>query len=111
LPLARPGVVAGGLLVFLTCMKELPATLLLAPTGFDTVSTQVWNATSEAFFARAAAPALALVLLSALPMALLVVRESEGPLLGTGRRRRAQRAAEASTGTDPAAPVEVAPAS
>lgn len=77
LPLVRPGALAGSALVFLTCMKELPATLLLAPTGYQTLATQVWNASSEAFFGRAAAPALALVLLSALPMALLVLRESE----------------------------------
>jgi iron(III) transport system permease protein len=77
LPLVRPGVLAGVALVFLTCMKELPATLLLAPTGYDTLATQVWSATTEAFFGRAAAPALALVALSALPMALLVVREGD----------------------------------
>lgn len=76
-PLARPGLLAGGALVFLTCMKELPATLLLAPTGYPTLATQVWNATSEAFFARAAASALALVLLSSLPMAILVMRERD----------------------------------
>ncbi|MET0903675.1 MAG: iron ABC transporter permease [Acidimicrobiales bacterium] len=77
LPLARPGLLAGGALVFLTCMKELPATLLLAPTGYPTLATQVWSSTSEAFFARAALPALALVLLSALPMAILVMHESD----------------------------------
>ncbi|MDZ7677881.1 MAG: iron ABC transporter permease [Acidimicrobiales bacterium] len=77
LPLTRPGLAAGASLVFLTCMKELPATLLLAPTGYPTLATQVYNATVEAFFARAAAPALALVLLSALPMAVLVIRESD----------------------------------
>ncbi len=77
LPLARPGILAGAALVFLTCMKELPATLLLAPTGYPTLATQVWSATSEAFFARAAAPALALVLLSSLPMAALVLRERD----------------------------------
>jgi iron(III) transport system permease protein len=76
-PLARPGLLAGGALVFLTCMKELPATLLLAPTGYPTLATQVWSSTSEAFFARAALPALALVLLSALPMAILVMNESD----------------------------------
>jgi iron(III) transport system permease protein len=75
LPLVRPGLLAGGALVFLTCMKELPATLLLAPTGHSTLATQVWTATSEALFARAALPALALVLLSALPLALIAVRE------------------------------------
>jgi iron(III) transport system permease protein len=77
MPLARPGVLAGAALVFLTCMKELPATLLLAPTGYSTLATQVWNATSESFFGRAAAPALALVLLSSLPMAFLVLRERD----------------------------------
>ena len=63
--------------VFLTCMKELPATLLLAPTEFDTLATRVWTASSEAFLARAVAPALALVLFSSLPMAVLVLREAE----------------------------------
>lgn len=77
LPLARPGLLAGGALVFLTCMKELPATLLLAPTGYPTLATQVWSATSEALFARAAPSALALVLLSSLPLTLLVLRESD----------------------------------
>jgi iron(III) transport system permease protein len=93
LPLTRPGVVAAGALVFLTCMKELPATLLLAPTGYGTLATRVWTASSEAFLARAAAPALALVVLSSLPMAALVLRESE---------RRAQSAAKPTE----AAPVE-----
>ena len=82
LPLVRPGVLAGLALVFLTCMKELPATLLLAPTGYRTLATQVWDATSDAFFGRAAAPALALVVLSALPMALLVMREADRPPVG-----------------------------
>ena len=74
-PLAASGILAGSALVFLTTMKELPATLLLAPLGFDTLATSIWTATSEAFFARAAAPALLLILVSALPMYLLVVRE------------------------------------
>ncbi len=75
LPLTRPGVLAGGLLVFLTVMKELPATLLLSPTGFSTLATRIWNATNEGFMARAAGSALALVLLASVPMALLVARD------------------------------------
>lgn len=75
LPLAKPGIFVGVALVFLTTMKELPATLLLSPIGFRTLATSVWSATSEAFFARAAVPALLLIILSAIPMALLVVRE------------------------------------
>ncbi len=74
-PLASSGILAGAALVFLTTMKELPATLLLAPLGFDTLATSIWTATSEAFYARAAAPALLLIAVSVLPMYLLVVRE------------------------------------
>jgi iron(III) transport system permease protein len=65
LPLLRPGVIAGMALVFLTTVKELPLTLLLGPTGFDTLATQIWGAATEGFYARAAAPAAMLMLLSA----------------------------------------------
>lgn len=68
-PLAARGLLAGAALVFLTTLKELPATLLLSPIGFTTLATSIWGAASEAFFARAAAPALLLILLSALTMA------------------------------------------
>lgn len=74
-PMARSGILAGAVLVFLTTMKELPATLLLSPIGYDTLATSIWNATSEAFFARAAAPALLLILVSAIPMYFLTIRE------------------------------------
>ncbi len=75
LPLMRSGVLMGAALVFLLTMKELPATLILGPLGFQTLATSVWSATSEAFFARAAAPALMIILTSSIPMALLVLRE------------------------------------
>jgi iron(III) transport system permease protein len=65
LPIIRPGLVAGGALVFLTAMKELPTTILLAPTGFDTLATRIWGATSDGFFARAALPALLMVAVAA----------------------------------------------
>ena len=74
-PLIGPGVLMGASLVFLITMKELPATLILGPLGFDTLATAIWSASSEAFFARAAAPSLMLVLFSSVPMALLVMRE------------------------------------
>ena len=77
LPITWPGMAAGVVLVFLTAMKELPVTLILSPLGFRTLSTSVWSAVSEAFFARAAAPALLLIILSSLPMAMLVMRERE----------------------------------
>lgn len=72
LPLLAPGLGAGAALVFLTTMKELPATLLLAPTGFATLATDVWSASSEAMFAQAAASALLLVAVSALSLRLLL---------------------------------------
>jgi iron(III) transport system permease protein len=78
LPLLRPGIIAGACLVFLTAMKELPATLILAPIGMKTLATSIWSAVSEAFFAQAAAPALLLILMSSLPMAFFILRERGG---------------------------------
>ena len=75
LPLVRPGILAGMSLIFLITLKELPATLILGPIGFKTLATSIWGATEEAFFARAAAPALFLILISSVPMAFLVLRE------------------------------------
>ena len=75
LPLMLPGMLAGGALVFLTAMKELPATLLLSPIGFGTLATSIWSAAEEAFFAQAAVPALLLVAVSAAPTAFLILRE------------------------------------
>ncbi len=75
LPLLRPGILAGAALVFLTTIKELPATLLLGPTGFTTLATQIWSATEEAFFARAAAPALLLLLVSAASIVIILGQE------------------------------------
>jgi len=75
LPLVRPGVLAGSSLVFFTAMKELPATLILSPIGFKTLAVSIWSAATEAFFARAAAPALLLILVSAIPITLFTLRE------------------------------------
>jgi iron(III) transport system permease protein len=71
LPLALPGVAAGAALVFLTCMKELPATLLLRPTGMDTLATELWTATGASAYAGAAPYAALLILLAAGPAYLL----------------------------------------
>ena len=77
LPLVRPGLLSGAALVFLLTMKELPATLILRPTGFPTLATSIWSAASEAFFAQAAAPALLLILASSVPLAFLLFRERQ----------------------------------
>ena len=44
LPALRPALVPAGALVFLTVVKELPLALLLAPIGFDTLATEIWDA-------------------------------------------------------------------
>ncbi len=77
LPLARPGILAGGALVFLTVLKELPLTLMLAPTGFATLATQIWSATAEAFYARAALPALLLLAVSSLSVATIFSQDRD----------------------------------
>jgi iron(III) transport system permease protein len=74
-PLARRGALAGGALVFLTTLKELPATLLLAPTGFDTLATRIWSETAERFLTRAASSALFLIVIGSVPLAILMVRD------------------------------------
>jgi iron(III) transport system permease protein len=71
LPLAAPGVAAGAALVFLTCAKELPITLMLRPTGADTLAVQLWSHTGAGAFAAAAPYAVVLVLVAAVPTLLL----------------------------------------
>ena len=77
LPLMRPGLLAGGGLVLLATLKELPATLLLAPIGLETLSTRVWGMFEEGFLAESALAALALVVLSAVLTWILVLRRSD----------------------------------
>ncbi len=75
LPLIAPGVVAGAALVFLTTMKELPATLLLRPTGFETLVTRIWAAESAGLYGYAAIPALILLVVSGLSMVIILRQE------------------------------------
>jgi iron(III) transport system permease protein len=85
-PLAAPGISAGAALVLLTAMKELPATLVLRPTGFTTLATEIWTQTAVTNYAAAAVPALVLVAVSAVPLWLLVlgpqVRAATGQPVG-----------------------------
>jgi iron(III) transport system permease protein len=74
-PLVAPGLAAGAALVFLTTMKELPATLLLKPAGFDTLVTRVWTAYGSGHFGYAAVPALILVAVSGLSMLVMLTQE------------------------------------
>ena len=72
LPLLRPGILAAALLVAVEVMKELPATALLRPLGFDTLAITVWEATKDSRLDAAALPALLIVLVGLLPVIVLV---------------------------------------
>lgn len=76
LPLLRPGIWTGFLLVFVEVMKEMPITLMTRPFGWDTLAVRVFEMTSEGMWERAALPAVWIVAVSLLPI-LLIIRESE----------------------------------
>ena len=77
LPLMLPGLAAGGGLVLLSTMKELPATLLLAPPGFQTLATRIWADSEGAYLADASIASLLLILLSGTLTWFLVIRRSD----------------------------------
>lgn len=77
-PLMLPGLAAAGGLVLLSSMKELPATLLLAPPGFDTLATKLWSANESRYFAEVGLAGLVLVALSGALTWLLVLRHHDG---------------------------------
>ncbi len=77
LPLMAPALAAGGGLVLLSTMKELPATLLASPVGFETLATRIWNANEDGFLADMGLASVVLVAVSAVLTWLLVIRNSE----------------------------------
>lgn len=74
LPIIAPGVAAGAGLVLLSTLKELPATALLAPIGFDTLATTIYFAAEDGFFAEVGVASLVLVTVSALLTWALILR-------------------------------------
>lgn len=76
LPLIFPGLLAGGALVFMSSLKELPATLLLRPAGFETLAVRVWIWSEQGFYYQAAPAALLLVILSIIPLYFLLRRDA-----------------------------------
>ena len=72
LPLVQGGFIAAWVLMFLQSMKELPATLLLRPVGFDTLAVRVWLEASEEYY-KLAAPSALLIVVMTLPALLLLV--------------------------------------
>ena len=83
LPLLRPGLLTALLLVLVDVMKEMPATLLLRPFGWDTLAVRIYEMTSEGEWERAALPSVTLILAGLLPVILLVRRSG----LEQGHRR------------------------
>ncbi|MDF0674731.1 MAG: iron ABC transporter permease [Nitrospira sp.] len=75
LPLIRNGVIVAWVLIFLQTMKELPATLLLRPVGFDTLAIRVWLEASEEYYQLAAPSALLIVLVGLPALVLLLSRD------------------------------------
>jgi iron(III) transport system permease protein len=71
LPLIAPGLAAAFCLVFLSAVTELTATLILVPTGVETLATQFWAYTGNVSYGAAAPYAAAMVAISVLPGALL----------------------------------------
>ena len=70
-PLARPAIAAAALLVFVDCLKELPATLLLRPLNVDTLATIVYGHASRGMFEDGALAALLIVIAGLYPAIIL----------------------------------------
>ncbi len=90
LPLVSPGIFGGAALVFLTAIKELPVTLLLAPIGFNTLATHIWKATQSVSYSDAAAAALLMLLIS-MSSTFLLLSQSHYKQLTIEARRTLQR--------------------
>ena len=75
LPQVSKGITAGAALVFLETMRELPATLLLGPTGFDTLATYLWRVYEAGYFGRAAIPGLLLIFASIIVLLIMLSTE------------------------------------
>ena len=78
LPLISPALASAALLVFVDCMKELPATLLLRPLNFETLATHLYGEAARGTYEDGAIAALAIVLFGLLPM-ILLARTSRAP--------------------------------
>ena len=77
LPLLRPAVLSGLLLVFIDVMKELPATLILRPFNFETLATRVYRLASDERLSEASTAAVIIVALGLLPTIWLLFLEQK----------------------------------
>lgn len=85
LPLVGPGIAAAFCLVFLACVTELTATLILVPTGVQTLATQFWNYQGNLSYGQAAPFALVMILIAAGPSYVLARYFDRRPAGGTAQ--------------------------
>lgn len=71
LPMLRTSLLTAALVVFVDCMKELPATLILRPFNFETLATHVYQLASDERLEQSALSALFIVLAGIIPVILL----------------------------------------
>ena len=81
LPLLKGGALTAALIVFVDCMKELPATLILRPFNFETLATHVYHFASDEMIEQSALGALCIVLAGLLPVIILSRAISTAPEL------------------------------
>jgi iron(III) transport system permease protein len=84
LPLISPALLSAGLLVFVDCMKELPATLLLRPLNFETLATHLYGEAARGTYEDGSVAALAIVLFGLVPVVLLA-RLGQRRIVARGR--------------------------
>lgn len=89
MPMLRPAIATGALLVFVDCMKELPATLLLRPLGFETLATHLYGEAVRGTYEEAAVAALLIVAVGLVPVIILTRvgarREAEAGVTASAR--------------------------
>ena len=71
LPLLRPALGAAALLVFVDCMKELPATLLLRPLNFETLATHLYGEAARGTYEDGSVAAACIILVGLIPVIIL----------------------------------------
>ena len=71
LPLLKPSIITALLLVFIECVKELPASLLLRPFDFETLATFTYQSASDEQLEHGALAALLIIIVSLIPIFVL----------------------------------------
>jgi len=68
LPLTKNSILVGALIVFIDVTKEMAATLILRPFGFNTLSTKIWELSAESYFQDASLCSLTIICVMAIPV-------------------------------------------